>query len=310
MKKILIATTALVATAGMAAADITFGGYGRFGVTYADDDALENKTSLEQRFRLTATATAETDSGIKVEGRIRLQADDNAGDNTASGEGPGAAGFAVSTGGFRLDVGHVSDVLDSGDVLDYYGNGVGLTYFLEAPENFAGFDANGFGNDSDIQQKVKVRYSAGAFTVAASYAPKVTVAIGTPDEEVLGEYWQIGAGYSFDAVNVGAVYGDKDGLGDYWVLGADGAVGDFGYSAMVGDSDGQEDVSWGLTGAYAVSSATTITAVVTGGGATDAETAYGVGFAHSLGGGVSLRGGVGSDSAEVTKADFGVVFNF
>ncbi|MCP3883731.1 MAG: porin, partial [Sulfitobacter sp.] len=32
MKKVLFATTALVATAGVAAADVTFGGYGRFGV--------------------------------------------------------------------------------------------------------------------------------------------------------------------------------------------------------------------------------------------------------------------------------------
>lgn len=35
MKKVLFATTALVATAGVAAADVTFGGYGRFGVLYS-----------------------------------------------------------------------------------------------------------------------------------------------------------------------------------------------------------------------------------------------------------------------------------
>ena len=34
MKNILFATTALVATAGVAAADVTFGGYGRFGMDY------------------------------------------------------------------------------------------------------------------------------------------------------------------------------------------------------------------------------------------------------------------------------------
>ena len=35
MKKILFATTALVATASVAAADVTFSGYGRFGVMYS-----------------------------------------------------------------------------------------------------------------------------------------------------------------------------------------------------------------------------------------------------------------------------------
>ncbi|MDG2058479.1 MAG: porin, partial [Tateyamaria sp.] len=34
MKKLLLASTALVATAGMAAAEITFSGSARFGVTY------------------------------------------------------------------------------------------------------------------------------------------------------------------------------------------------------------------------------------------------------------------------------------
>jgi outer membrane protein OmpU len=34
MKKILFATTALIATAGMAAAEVRLSGYGRFGLDY------------------------------------------------------------------------------------------------------------------------------------------------------------------------------------------------------------------------------------------------------------------------------------
>ncbi len=37
MKKLLIATTALVGTAGVVAADVTFSGYGRFGIQYDED---------------------------------------------------------------------------------------------------------------------------------------------------------------------------------------------------------------------------------------------------------------------------------
>lgn len=40
MKKVLFATTALVATAGVAAADVTFGGYGRFGAIYTETGAI------------------------------------------------------------------------------------------------------------------------------------------------------------------------------------------------------------------------------------------------------------------------------
>ena len=52
MKKVLFATTALVATAGVAAADVTFSGYGRFGVIYADNEGGDDETSITSRLRL------------------------------------------------------------------------------------------------------------------------------------------------------------------------------------------------------------------------------------------------------------------
>lgn len=45
MKKILIATTALVATTGMAAADINFSGAGAAGLKYSDSGAAEDLTA-------------------------------------------------------------------------------------------------------------------------------------------------------------------------------------------------------------------------------------------------------------------------
>lgn len=318
MKKILFATTALIATTGMAAAELTFGGYGRFGLVYdegADETTGAQETRIEQRFRLTVTGIAETDGGVKFEGRIRFQSDDNS-NGTAQGDGPGAAGFAVSTGGLRVDVGHISDVLDSGDTVDYYGYGIGLTSFLEQNSSFydEAFLASGFGDsDGDSRQKVKLRYSAGSFAVSASFTPEVesagpTVAAGN------GEDFQIGASYSFGDHSVGFVYGDyaedsvdTDGF-DFWVIGANGSFGDFSYSAIVGEAD-DADTNWGLSGAYSISAATELRAIVSGGGTND-ETAYGVGFRHSLGGGVSLRGGVGRNTSTNTQADLGVIFNF
>ena len=77
MKKVLFATTALVATAGVAAADVTFGGYGRFGVmyssaagpngiaqTFGDDGTGDSSLDITSRFRLQIDATAESDAGV------------------------------------------------------------------------------------------------------------------------------------------------------------------------------------------------------------------------------------------------------
>ena len=217
MKKILIATTALVATASVAAAEISLSGLGRFGLGY--DEGNDDEFRIEQRFRLTVTGTAETDGGVKFEGRIRAQTDESsdssvvgpgdtingAGDTNGNQlEGFGAAGFAVTFEGFRLDVGNVSDVLDSGDAVNFFGDGVGLTSFAEYNQSFDGFGAvGGFGNGNIDATTIKLRYTAGDFTVAASYSSDKT---GADDLE---EY-QIGVGYSFGDYNVGAAYGEVD----------------------------------------------------------------------------------------------------
>ena len=58
MKKLLIATTALVGTASVAAADITFSGYGRFGIQYN-----ENNSRLTYGSRTTAEIIEGIDEG-------------------------------------------------------------------------------------------------------------------------------------------------------------------------------------------------------------------------------------------------------
>jgi len=62
MKKLLLASTALVATAGIAAAEITFSGSARFGVIYTDGSAAVAATgsSAEITAATTAATTAKT----------------------------------------------------------------------------------------------------------------------------------------------------------------------------------------------------------------------------------------------------------
>ncbi|MQY41788.1 porin [Epibacterium sp. SM1969] len=314
MKKILFATTALIATAGVAAADVSFGGYGRFGLFY-DEGNEAKETRLEQRFRLNITATAESDAGVEFGGRIRLQSDEKS-TGGAAGSGPGAAGFWVSTGGFRLDLGNTSDVLDSGDIVSFYGNGVGLTAFVEQSDAFGG-DANGFGSGNPDRQTVKARYTVGDFTAAVSFTEESEDA--AVDLEDHWSYYQIGFAYDFGVVSAGIVYGDRDSdraafdlLEDtsYWIIGVSGELGQLSYNLTVGEDDLVDEVAYGLSVAYDVSSATTLTAVVADSGVDSLDEVYGVGFKHSLGGGVSLRGGVGQETDGDTLADLGIRFDF
>ncbi|MFY0659169.1 MAG: porin [Shimia sp.] len=306
MKKILFASTALVATAGVAAAELTWSGSGRLGVVYTEGASQE--TVLDHRFRLTVNGVTETDGGVKFEGRIRWQADDGISGGNVNGAGAtggaGGAGFAVSTGGLRVDVGHVSDVFDSGDVVSWGGNGVGYTGFLDQAANFTGFDKKGFGNGAAASQTIKALYTISDFTVNASYTLNDTTIAGAD------ESWQIGAGYNFGAHRVGAMYGDDKASGKQWAIGADGSFGDFSYAALVGDNDTVNKTMYGLSGAYAVSAAGSITGYVSGGGLAANDTSYGIGYSHSLGGGVSLATGVAKAPGGNTIADAGVTFSF
>ncbi len=335
MKKILIATTALVATAGVASAELSFGGLGRVGIGYEEgavnaEDLTSQEFRIEQRFRLTVTGSAETDAGVKLEGRIRVETNEDA-DNSLPGSGGfGAAGFAVSSGGFRLDVGHVSDVIDSSDVLVWGGKDIGLTGFVGQNTAFGFGFVGGFGAGSADTTTIKAKYESGGFTVSASYSkdaneetsPAVAAAPGVPAAPAVSqggdiEEFQLGVGYSFGNYNVGAVFGSNDGPGvasnDFWLIGFDGDLGAFGFSVIIGDEDSATDVAYGLSIDYEVSAATEIRFTYSDGGLADApgaDPAFGIGFRHSLGGGVSLRGGIGQNVAGRTVADLGVNFDF
>ena len=332
MKKVLFATTALIATAGMASADITWRGFGRFGVVHNEGNAA-NETYLTQRMRLTVTGTAESDAGVEFEGRMRIESNETAADPVARANASefGAAGFAVTSGGFRLDVGSVSNVIDSGDMVAHGGASVGMQGFIGNNTGF-GLPANGFGTggsavaglaiDSDadgdgdndfvdengnpvnikdatgVDPIIKLRYRAGDLTVSASYRDA--------DEQT-----QVGIGYKFGNYSAGIVMGEDEAANtDFVAAGLTGSVGAADFAFLVADNDARASTSVGLTVAYDMSAATELRFAVSDSGAAGDDTAYAVGFRHSLGGGVSLQGGVGEDNAGNSRGDLGVVFNF
>ena len=313
MKKVLFATTALVATAGVAAADVTFGGYGRFGLQY--NEGAVNETSITSRFRLQIDATAESDMGVAFGARARIQQDnDDASAITnigAASKAPGGAfrgdrlstgingvRFFARSGGLEVGVGNIYGALEF--MPGQYPIDLGLTGGSYSYTAY-GFNGDAYDSDGDGaagQNGVEVMYRMGDLSVhvsasntpgnkrtAAHIAYKYngfTFALGGQDSDALGDTDVTATvGGSFGGANVTFAYADNGTNGDKFVLAGD----------------------------YAVGAATTLQAYIA-----DSEfavdTAYGFGVHHDLGGGTSLRAGIENTFAGNTKGDIGVRFNF
>lgn len=341
MKKILIGTSALVATASIAAAEtsLDWTGSARFGVAYneANDDKPGGETRIEQRLRLNMRGTTTTDTGMEFSARIRFEANEAA-DDSISGTGNGAAEFTVKSGGFRLDLGNTSDLIDGGSVVNFYGNGIGFTSFLDQRSNFSeGFPLTGFGAGDSDKTTLTLQYAIGDLTVGMSYSDNESAiettssSVTVPATSVPGDeldvnttttttesderIYMIGAGYAFGKYDVGIAYGDqqddvKNKDNDFWVASFGGEVGDMSFTLVVGDSDDADDTMFGGSLSYNMSASTSIRVAFSEGGADASDTSYGIGFRHSLGGGVTLAGGIGEDKSGNSVADLGVSFSF
>ena len=124
MKKLLIASKALVATAGMAAADVTLKGSSRFGLIYTEGAADENV--IHNRFTLNIDASVETDSGAEFFSRVRVRGGNSTGaGGTTSASGVSAPRGGVRTNGFTLAVGNIYGHIES--IPGLYDGAVGLT---------------------------------------------------------------------------------------------------------------------------------------------------------------------------------------
>jgi len=315
MKHVLFATTALIATASVAAAEVKLSGFARFGLGYledrSDDDNVDD-TILVSRFRLTIDGDTETDGGVKFSGRVRLQADEDASTGEAGSAGLNGARFSVIYGGLRVDAGNVAGSFDN--LANYYGNEPGLEAFIGqysgVDYSFLEYTSTGSGANA-----VFFQYAVGDFAFGASY---------DTDADDGADRWDVSATYTFNNITAALAYGQTDegdsGVDDQslTVLTLGAEFGDFSGTLFVADDDVAEDdengTAYGFSLAYDVGAATTINAAFGDGNADNDEQQYGVGFIYDLGGGASLRGAVahierGDEDGQV-RADFGARFNF
>ena len=152
MKKALIASTALVLTAGVAAADVTISGYGRTGVIYYENDDAQdaadvNETQVISRLRMNLDASASTDQGVDFGARFRIQWDQNSG---SRGEGGviNAGKLYVTSSGLTVEIGNVDTALDSAGLI--YGSELG-SYDRSVGGNalgaFYAYESEAYGDD-------------------------------------------------------------------------------------------------------------------------------------------------------------------
>ena len=282
-------------------AELSSSGFGIFGIVY-DSDPSTPSTRLDTEFGLELDLKSTTSQGLEFTASILFEAVSNS-DGTMGGAEGSAGEIEIMYGGFTLYLGNVGDLIYAGNIVDYYGYDIGLTDFAELSTGF-NLPVNGFDpskNDVNVYPIVTVEYTHENFTAGASYI----------DEN---EEWQAGLVYTFKGFSVGGVYGitnenssDRDA---FWVVSFGGEIGSLGFALLAANSELQDQLSYGASINYDIGTTTDLSAVYSDNGMDDQQATYAVGFSHSLGGGVSIAGGVGKTIYDYTNADFGVIFDF
>ena len=314
MKKVLFATSALVATAGMAAADVNLSGSGRFGLLYDESRSAagQSEIKVERRITINLDGSGETDSGLSFGGRIRLRSNENqAATFVADGN------VFMGNDMFRITVGNTNGAMLHR--IAYFDGSIGLTGLGWNNVSFNigsnRFNINTYSSSTGGggQDVVRLDFNVGDFGVSLSTDSTGDHLSNGSEDAIAVSYsfgdWGLAAGYAKDAAGAG---------NDVVSLSVSGSIGDFGVGLGYTDKEniGNKVV---LSGSYNFGD-TTVTAFVarasvdaagTFGFAagSDSETEYGIGFTHSLGGAV-LVGGISENYASNTLVDLGVRFGF
>lgn len=327
MKKLLLASTALMAASAAAAQEtgVTISGYGRFGlVHYSGNVAPSNDTQVTTRLRFNIDAKTETDSGVVFGGRIRLQHSN--GDSVLTGGVDTDLDGQIDTGtfstaarlspamlyvsfeGLRVEVGNANTAFDSAALL--YDSELGLTdsSFGDARSSFYSFSTGPYDQN---RMGVYVAYDINGFSAKASIITADQTGVTAVEEET-----SVALSYDNDMFTVSAAAA-QNGAGilnnDIWFIGA-------AYKGLPNTTIGLNFIDEGLAAQgsttvlyanYAMGNGVTLKGYVANNDATAnlTDTAFGIGADYDLGG-AKLAGGIHRDYAEETFADFGVRFDF
>ena len=270
MKKLLLATTAVALSAGMASAQVSMSGSARMGIIYNNNidsgtgsvsgaDATRNNTAKLQftsRIRLQFTMSGETDTGLAFGASVRGDQFTNAN----AGDTGMTAGSVFIAGEFgRLTFGDVAGGARAA-VGDLYGVGLtGLGFLNEVTYLDRTFSV-GAGTRENRRTSVLYQYSIEGFDFFASVGQQRRIdnsdvttvnnaAVGVPaTERAKDTLYGLGVRYSIDGLTLSAGYeASKDSFTDlatpannsklsasHVIIGAEYAIDNFKMKAVAG----------------------------------------------------------------------------
>jgi outer membrane protein OmpU len=341
MKKVLLATTALVLSAGVAAAEVTFGGTARAGIVYNDAVAAgATKTRVNMRLRFNIDAKKELDSGVTLGGRIRMQYDQSSINDSddifgnRSGARLNAAYLYATAGGLRVEVGNANTAYDAAPLV--YAAELGYVSTTQGGYNLSSYTAYqtnpyGGGGGAAVSPETNrmglfASYSVGDLTARLSYI--------NPNQNSTTSTEEIGlsASYKAGAFTISAALAQNGNFvkdNDVFFLGGEYAFGQgkvgvqyFDHGKTAGGVDKGSSVT--LYGSYKLASGINLGAFVSQAdnkaiaqvalpvgvaGTSREKTAYGIGFDYDLGG-ATLAGTIQKTHVNKTYADLGIRFSF
>jgi outer membrane protein OmpU len=283
MKKVLLATTALVMTTGYAAAEISFSGKASAGI--ASTSGATDTSEVFSGMDINISASVTTDNGISI-----TVADDIGGGEMADYNDDyaieaqtadlGTPGVTISGNGLSLSIDNqaIDDRYD-----DSQNGDIGLTM------NFAGNDI-GITLDTDpAADNAGMSYSIGGAAGAVSYG---LVGTDANDNDKSAYKWNV----AYDMNGVSLTF-KSDKVDDLDAINTFGITAPLGAMSVSISADDNED--WDASVSYSASGLGFAYA-------TDEESAWDANATYSLGGGATAY--VGANSAEFSVA--GVEFTF
>lgn len=302
MKKVLLATTALVLSAGFAAAEVKVDGSANVGLKYNEGGLsyAGKKAAGYYEIDMNVTGTMESDSGLTFGAQIQLDSQYGS-SNAVTVEGTGLpadlkayiandqnfdANVFISGAFGTIKVGESNWVAsDDFGINDIGFDGIGVDDVAETSM---------YANSDDSVNDLRWDYSVGAFSTVVSL-------------DTISEDYGLSVGYDTGVFGAYLAYDyDNETDADATSLLLTGSFGAFSGQLYYATADATDD-SYGIYGAYKTGPWTFEAAVADADMATDAS--YGIGAKYDLGGGATLAGGIGSVEGD-TAADFGVTFKF
>ncbi|WP_134725079.1 porin [Paracoccus luteus] len=330
MKKVLFATSALVALSGAAYAEVSVTGDGRMGLIWDGDDM-----QFSNRARAKFNLTGETDSGLSFGGAFRVDQENFSANPEGRSASHGSAGSVFISGTYgKLSMGDVVSAAEAaiGDLVE-----MGYTSgdFAANPEEIDYL--TGDGANEDQGPTALYEYTFNGVKLFASLtdgsrrdcgASNATIGdldcYDTAADAATDVAFSLAAGYEFGAYSVALAYSD-DGDASEIVLGGTAAINEFKIKAFYADYDDRGlaqlgdfdldlggddealfevdyDRAYGLAVEYAMANGIGLQAMwirrdleileAFADGAEDSYDAFGIGASYDLGSGAVLAGSI------------------